>query len=121
MKIVNLTQHSATPDQIQSGVMNLQGDDLSILKNLLTFVDLPDKSTIVERANQIADLAVKSGASRAMIGGAPFLMGALESALKARGVQPLYAFSKREVVETVNDDGSVSKTAVFRHLGFVAV
>ena len=43
----------------------------------------------------------------------------LEEALMKRGIVPLYAFSRREVVETPLPDGSVKKTQVFRHLGFV--
>ena len=56
-----------------------------------------------------------------MIGGAPFFMAALESALRDVGVTPIYAFSKREVVEEPQSDGSVKKTAVFRHAGFVGI
>ena len=56
----------------------------------------------------------------AMIGGAPFLMGPLERALISRGIFPAYAFSRREVVEKATADGEVTKTAVFRHEGFVA-
>ena len=54
-----------------------------------------------------------------MIGGAPFLMGALESALLDYGITPVYAFSKRESVEEVQKDGSVKKINIFRHAGFI--
>ena len=37
MKILNLTQHKATPDQEKAGVHNLEGDKLEKLKELLTF------------------------------------------------------------------------------------
>lgn len=47
-------------------------------------------------------------------------MGALERALIAKGVKPVYAFSARESVDHVQADGSVRKVAVFRHLGFVS-
>ena len=55
----------------------------------------------------------------AMIGGAPWMMSALEGALLDAGVQPVYAFSVRESVEQVQPDGSVRKVNVFRHVGFV--
>lgn len=61
----------------------------------------------------------EEGAESAMIGGAPFLMAPLEGALRTRGVIPLYAFSVRESVEEALPDGSVRKTQVFRHAGFV--
>jgi hypothetical protein len=54
-----------------------------------------------------------------MIGGAPFLMGPLETALRARGFSPVYAFSVRESVERTTATGAVEKTATFRHAGFV--
>jgi hypothetical protein len=56
-----------------------------------------------------------------MIGGAPYLMGALEKALRECGFTPVYAFSKRESIDQPQPDGSVRKVAVFRHLGFVEV
>lgn len=55
----------------------------------------------------------------AMIGGAPFLMPALEKALRTKGILPVYAFSQRESVEEIMEDGTVRKTAVFKHRGFV--
>lgn len=118
MKILNLTQHSASPEQLKAGVYNLEGEQLATLKRLLTFENLPSRDEVGERASAIAELARKEGAEEAMIGGAPFLMGKLENALMAGGVKPLYAFSRRESVETVRD-GETIKTSVFRHIGFV--
>ena len=54
-----------------------------------------------------------------MIGGAPFLMSPLESALLNNGIEPVYAFSTRESVEKKLPDGSVQKTNIFKHKGFV--
>jgi hypothetical protein len=56
--------------------------------------------------------------THAMIGGAPWMMAALESALLDAYITPLYAFSVRESVEIAQPDGSVVKTAVFKHVGF---
>lgn len=55
-----------------------------------------------------------------MIGGAPFFMGILEDMLTRHGFSPMYAFSKRVVLETKNDDGTVTKTSDFKYEGFVA-
>ena len=54
-----------------------------------------------------------------MIGGAPFFMGPLERALRENGITPLYAFSKREAADIKQADGSIKKTQIFRHVGFV--
>lgn len=107
---LNLTQHNATQEQ---GCTEPQ--DKRMVQNLLTFDEIPDRKLVLARAIMLADIANEHNAAEAMIGGAPFLMPALERALFARGIQPLYAFSKREVVE---EEGG-KKTAIFRHVGFV--
>lgn len=120
--IINLTQHDASPEQIAAGVHDL--DDLDYradLRRLLTFDDLPTLDEMAERAEEIVDIVQMQEAlySHAMIGGAPFFMATLEGALRDAEITPLYAFSRRESVESVETDGSVNKRAVFRHLGFV--
>jgi hypothetical protein len=129
--ILNLTQHPATTEQINQGVVDLSGERLSQLKDWLTFENLPTRQEIEDAAHSIALLAVfndlggEDGDSPhplyAMIGGAPFLMSALESALLDHGIKPVYAFSRREGVEETQADGSVRKTNVFRHVGFVGL
>lgn len=54
-----------------------------------------------------------------MVGGAPFFMGSLCAALKEYGLEPVFAFSTRESVYEVHPGGSVRKTTVFRHSGWV--
>jgi hypothetical protein len=119
VKIVNLTQHPASAEQVEAGVFDLEGADLDHLLRLLTFAEPPSREKLAERASAIAGLAAEYGARAAMIGGAPFLMAPLEAALLERGVRPLYAFSRRESDEQAQPDGSIRKVAVFRHLGFV--
>ena len=122
--ILNLTQHEATPQQIAEGVVDLTPEDRAQLRVLLTFDELPSAVQITTVASAICALALMAGlagppVAAAMIGGAPFLMSALERALRAAGVTPVYAFSRRESVEEVQPDGTVRKINVFRHLGFV--
>lgn len=127
--IVNLTQHQATPEQIAQGVVDLPAAERAVLQLLLTFGELPTAVEVSARAAEIAELAAHNGLSgdegdspmpeAAMIGGAPFLMGALERALKIVGIPAVYAFSVRESVDQPQPDGSVRKVAIFRHAGFV--
>ncbi len=119
MKILNLTMHPATPEQKEAGVFDLEGDDLQRLKKLLTFDELPDIEIIVSRAKKIAEIAGKTDIEYAMIGGAPFLMGQLERALDRIKITPLYSFSKRDSVEENQPDGTVRKTSLFKHVGFI--
>ena len=136
--LVNLTQHEMTGDQYK-----LNNEDLveikfkpyngtsrgsaDYVKKLLNFNTIPSKKEIMDRAIALAAYAsgllnqAKNEGDRlyALIGGAPYLMPPLEEALKNEGIQPLYAFSQRESVETINADGTVVKTAVFKHAGYI--
>ena len=137
-RIVNLTQHKATPEQIVQGVRD--ATDAEEVKELLTFADIPDAVEIEDIAGELAEIAWREMAvpedayessdypeyilpdgSAAMIGGAPYLMASLECELMARGIKPLYAFSKRESVEEMQSDGSIRKVTMFKHIGFVEV
>lgn len=135
---INLTQHATTTTQVADvqskgwEVADLPKEIQDEIKALITFEDLPSQSEMVARAKRLADIAesVKGRDANgllnqqhivyAMIGGAPFFQSLLENALGAKGnVVGCYAFSKRKVVEVANADGTVTKTAVFEHEGFV--
>lgn len=119
MKILNLTQHGATPEQIEVGVY--EPNDKSFVCTNLTFDEIPQLFDVKIRATVLAEYAQSMCATHVMIGGAPFLMSLLEAELLSCGIKPLYAFSKRESVDMLQDDGSVKKVAVFKHVGFVEV
>lgn len=121
MRILNLTQHQATQDQIENGVIDLDVSAKEWLTSMLNFDTLPTAEDIEHRASAIARNTRMLGYNKAMIGGALWLMSSLEKHLKINNIQPLYAFSIRESVETVNDDGSVTKKNVFKHIGFIEV
>lgn len=112
-KILNLTQHPASEEQKEVGVF--EPEDKQKVQNLLTFEEIPDKSTLRKCAEKIAIIAKSADVDKAMIGGAPFFMAPLEAALVLEGITPLYAFSKR--VSKENEDGE--KISIFKHLGFV--
>jgi len=125
--ILNLTQHPATLEQIAQGVVDLPADERAELSRLLTVDDLPSRAEIIDRCEAIAKLSwadslgTDTPITRAMVGGAPWMMGPLCRALRAAGIKEcLAAFSKRESIERTDPaTGAVTKTAVFRHIGFV--
>ena len=127
MRILNLTQHAATPEQLAAGVVDLTPAQRAVVSQWLTFETPPSRLDIQTRARLLAQAADDDSSmigevgpfEAAMIGGAPYLMGPLEEALWDVRITPLYTFSKRESVETIGSDGSVTKTNVFRHGGFV--
>jgi len=113
---INLTRHESTPEQ---GCIPRSKEQSKQIQDLLTFEKVPGLEEVVRRARALADIGLQAGASEAMIGGAPYLMEALPPILRMNGITPVYAFSRRESVEEVQEDGSVVKRTVFRHLGFV--
>lgn len=113
-KRLNLTQHKSAPEQGCTEVA-----DREELEKLLTFEELPSRDEIIWRASKLAELAHGYGATEAMIGGAPWLMGPLEKALMDCDIKPVYAFSTREAAEETLSDGSVRKVSKFIHKGFV--
>jgi hypothetical protein len=117
MRILNLTQHAATAEQLDAGVV--EPTNREAVCAALTFYEPPPKGDILWRCRRLCDIAQAEKAYAVMIGGAPWLMPTLERWLLGEGIQPLYAFSTQESVDTVQSDGSVRKTAVFRHVGFV--
>ena len=123
--IINLTQHNATPEQLTAGVVDVPAELKADLSALLTFTTLPAKEELSEVAMKVAAMAAictqGTDAPAAMIGGAPFLMSALEVALRHHGIRPLYAFSERASEEVQQADGTVRKVNYFKHKGFVEV
>jgi len=123
--ILNLTQHAATPEQIAQGVVDLPAELRAELSRLLTVDELPTRVELKARCEQIAEMVFKTEAENAptavMVGGAPWMMAHLVEALHNAGVvQCLAAFSRRESVERTDPaTGAVTKTAVFRHIGFM--
>ena len=116
-RIINLTQHVATADQIKAGVFEPRYK--KTVQTSLTFDQIPTFGDMEGIAEFLADIAREENADSAMIGGAPFFMSTLERALAEVNITPVYAFSVRESLETVSDDGTVTKTNVFKHVGFV--
>lgn len=76
--------------------------------------------TLIPGAKKVME-GVPAVSPRVMIGGAPYLMAPLERMLKKSGYRPVYSFSERRSVEETLPDGSVKKTAVFAHVGWVEV
>ena len=123
MNILNLTQHSATPEQVADGVIDLTGESLEELIECLTFDEYPDETEILARVESITTLAAcwqdMVDADSAMIGGAPWLTAPLTRGLQRKGIRPLFAYTKRVSSEVATPDGGVRKVSTFKHLGFI--
>ena len=121
-KVWNATQHLATPEQVEQGVVDLPEEERENLAKFLTFEELPNSLQLRMHSIAVVGHILAAGAKpgdRVMIGGAPFFMEELSHSCRESGLVPVFAFSKRESVEQAMPDGTVRKVAVFRHLGFV--
>ena len=122
MKIFNFTQHAATTAQIEAGVIDLVGDDLHELLDILTFTSIPTSAEVQAKAKRLFKLAGKYDPSLEghgfMIGGAPYLMAQIPQVDKVGCFNWLFAYSERVSVEQ-EVNGEVVKTSVFNHAGFV--
>lgn len=123
--IINLTQHELTPEQ--KALIDIECyTDRQKVKDLLTFTKLPTQIQILQRAVDLANI-VRDIVDQdehinlflVLIGGAPYLMKPLIEELKEIGVTPVFSYTDRVSVETMQPDGSVVKTQVFKHLGYV--
>ena len=65
MSILNLTQHDATPEQLEAGVV--EPSDKTLVCEMLTFDDFPTEEKIRMRAYDLAEYAQMEGLRRAMI------------------------------------------------------
>lgn len=116
-KILNLTQHEATEQQKEDGV--IEPENKKEIQELLTFNTLPTSDEVYKRACKLAAKVIENDCDAAMIGGASYLMEILPVIMEKYNLSPLFAFSERQVQETVKEDGSVEKTNIFVHKGFV--
>ena len=120
MKILNLTQHVATQEQLVAGVFEPANKEE--VRTLLTFTAVPTSADMTERAEALARIVLDEKAEAAMIGGAPYFMSSLEKVLQAMGIRLCYSFTERKTTETVDPTtGAVHKTQVFVHSGWVWV
>jgi len=115
--ILNLTQHWATPAQKAQGVF--EPPDKAAVKHLLTFPTPPSREETERRAEALAEIAASTGVKRVMIGGAQWLIAPLTAALVRRGMEPVFAFSRRVAKDLQQPDGSVKREFVFKHVGWV--
>lgn len=129
--IINLTQHAATPEQIIAGVEDFPAEVRTKLSALLTFNAPPTPHDMRQRAYEIVDLTMENAPyllrfqkrawpTAVMLGGAPYFMPTLAKVLYKSGFAPRYSFSARESADAPQEDGSVVKTTIFRHVGWVA-
>lgn len=120
--ILNLTQHIATAEQVDAGVIDLPEAARIDLIAALTADELQSPYDVRLRAEAICRIAQEHRGLHnrsAMIGGAPWLMAALDVVLRRADIMPLYAFSKRTSVESPDLNGVVRKCSEFRHVGFI--
>lgn len=121
--MLNLTQHALTAEQWRDGAVEPEADVKAQIQELITFdrsvMEHPEQ--ILNRAKALVSLIKREYplVNQAMVGGALYFMPTLVRELKEAGIQPYFSYTDRVSQETHNPDGSVTKTLVFKHLGWV--
>ncbi len=121
--MLNLTQHALTAEQWRDGAVEPEADVKAQIQELITFdrsvIEHPEQ--ILNRAKALVSLIKREYplVNQAVVGGALYFMPALVRELKEVGIQPYFSYTDRVSQETHNPDGSVTKTLVFKHLGWV--
>lgn len=125
--LINLTQHTFTAEQKEEFLLKdfEWVDTTDEVKALLTFTSRPTLAEMRERAKALVAHAKANQAGGVisetvvMCGGAPYFMPVLEQAFLGTGIRVVYAFTERVSHEVPLPDGSVAKSSVFKHVGFV--
>ena len=121
--MLNLTQHALTAEQWRDGAVEPEADVKEEIQKLITFdrsvIEHPEQ--IWNRAKALVSLIKREYplVNQAVVGRALYFMPALVRELKEAGIQPFFSYTDRVSQETHNPDGSVTKTLVFKHLGWV--
>lgn len=126
MKILNLTKHQPTPEQVRDGLFNSPHtsvqDTISECQRFDTLEDVGEDGTHADaKAYTLAVVAHNAGAKYALVAGASFLIVPLCAYLRQRGITPVSSFSERIAEELPQPDGSVKLSYVFKHIAFVEI
>lgn len=123
--MLNITQHTATKEQMEDGVIEPSPEIKAQIQKLITFdkTVMSEPEQIWNRAKALVTLVKREYPEihKVMIGGALYFMPALTQEFKEHGYEVFFSYTDRVSQETHNPDGSVTKTLVFKHLGWVAV
>jgi len=118
IRILNLTNHSATPAQQQLGLVDI-AEQREYICQLLSFAKIPDVDDIEQRCHKLVGLTLQLEFRAAHLGGATYLTPQLHHMLIANGVDVYYSYSKRQSSEYENQNGEIEKKSIFSFENFV--
>jgi len=117
-KYINLTAYRASEPQLAFGVIDINGNIASALKELLSFPVVPQRGEMLMKANDIADIAfnlsMEFGTSNVLINAKAFFIPTLVHALQKRGLVPFYTFANRST--TVRDGAVLEQKYVHKNI-----
>lgn len=116
-KIINLTRMPITKEQKKQGLFDPKNKK-AVLR-LLAFDAPPEYEKILDVAQTLVAIAINEGAKEAAISGPAYLTSALESALIANGITPIYPYYKIVDMTRIDSSGKTVKGAELQHISFV--
>lgn len=129
MKILNFTIHNLTPDQLKDGAVEIPDNYKEALKNILlvTKDDLTPEKLRSKAQNLYSlfldvkgDMKLRGEEVALLVGsGSPSLQPFIvEQIVYSHHQEIRYSHTDRECVETPQQDGSVKKEYIFKHVCF---
>ena len=117
-KYINLTAYLSSDKQRALGVIDINGNIASALKELLSFHFAPEKGEMLIKANDIADIALNLSnefqTRNVLINAKAFFIPTLVYALQKRGLVPFYTFANRTT--TVKDGAVIDQGYVHKDI-----
>lgn len=115
MKIMNLTGKRASDVQISDGLIDPPEEMRVEILSLLGFNEPPDADLMRSRASKLSDIPVRMRFRMALLDCPPYFVSALESALRQKGVLPVYSFEREVFVGDVLEDGALRSSIEKQH------
>lgn len=119
-KFLNITNHQLTNEQLDE-IKRSGYEIVELPEDLKTTWGQLNVDNWAGVCNDIWNFIVKNNVDTALVAGYAPAMYDISYNMDRAGLTPVYADTARESVETKMEDGSVRKTAVFKHKGFYSI
>jgi len=121
--------HSLTEDQVSDAKLSLGVEKVVTLQEVdpvlqKEFSQVPAQAStedIFYLAAKVVDRAIKAGASHFYVAGEPGVVVRASILAKLADIKVVQSTTARDSVEEIQEDGTVKKTAVFKHVQWRSV
>ena len=119
-KFLNVTNHNLTAAQINE-IKTAGFEAVELPEELKTQWSQLNTENWQEVCHKVWEFIMSNNIDTALVAGYAPAMYDIAFNMDRAGLTPVYADTARESVEIILEDGSVRKTAVFKHKGFYSI